>query len=100
MEKGANGTEIVDAKLKQTLEESRYLDYADDGLAESYGPHVVVRAYYPEGTDPENSLPISANAWMSYPGKWTQGLQSSDGRCGMIPNGRIIGRLLQTLPVH
>jgi ribosomal protein L11 methyltransferase len=57
MEKGANGTEIVDAKaFKQTLEESRYLDYADDGLAESYGPHVVVRAYYPEGTDPEKLL--------------------------------------------
>lgn len=52
MERGAGGTEIVDAKaFRQVLEQSRYLDYADDGLAESYGPDVAVKAYYPEGMD-------------------------------------------------
>lgn len=57
MEMGANGTEIVDARaFREVSEENRYLDYADDGLAESYGPHVTIRAYYPEGSDTEGLL--------------------------------------------
>jgi len=52
MELGASGTEIVDANaFRQASEQNSYLDYADDGLAESYGPDVEVKAYYPEGAD-------------------------------------------------
>jgi len=57
MEIGANGTEIVDAKaFRLAAEANQYLDYADDGLAESYGPDVVIKAYYPEGTEAEELL--------------------------------------------
>lgn len=52
MELGASGTEIVDANaFRQASEQNSYIDYADDGLAESYGPDVEVKAYYPEGAD-------------------------------------------------
>lgn len=57
MEMGASGTEMVDAKaFKEVARENEYLDYADDGLAESYGPNVTVRAYYPENADTETLL--------------------------------------------
>lgn len=59
MERGANGTEIVDARaFRLAAEANQYLDYADDGLAKSYGPDVVIKAYYPEGTEMEELLEL------------------------------------------
>lgn len=59
MERGANGTEIVDAEaFREASKANRYLDYADDGLAESYGPDVIVRAYYPEETEVQKLLEL------------------------------------------
>lgn len=53
MSKGANGTEMVDPfAFRQTLEASKYLDYADDGLIESYGTNVIVKAYFSEDRNP------------------------------------------------
>lgn len=44
---GANGTEMVDPfAFRQVLENNRYLDYADEGLIESYGTDVIVKAYF------------------------------------------------------
>ena len=53
MSKGANGTEMVDPfAFRQVLESNKYLDYADDGLIESYGSDVIVRAYFSDDHDP------------------------------------------------
>lgn len=55
MDLGAGGTELVDpGAFRQVLEANRYLDYADDGFIDSYGSDVLVRAYFPDGTDPES----------------------------------------------
>lgn len=52
MNKGAGGTEMVDPlAFRQTLENNKYLDYADDGLVESYGTNVVIKAYYSDDRD-------------------------------------------------
>ena len=52
MSKGANGTEIVDQEaFRQVLENNRYLDYADDGLIDSYGTNVIIKAYFSEDRD-------------------------------------------------
>ncbi len=53
MSRGANGTEIVDPfAFRQTLETNKYLDYADDGLIDSYGTDVIVKAYFSDDRDP------------------------------------------------
>ncbi len=53
MSRGANGTEMVDPfAFRQTLETNKYLDYADDGLIDSYGTDVIVRAYFSDDRDP------------------------------------------------
>jgi ribosomal protein L11 methyltransferase len=53
MSKGANGTEMVDSvAFQQVLENNKYLDYADEGLLESYGTDVLVKAYYSDDRDP------------------------------------------------
>lgn len=55
MRKGANGTEMVDPyAFRQVLENNKYLDYADDGLVESYGTDVIVKAYYSDDRNPES----------------------------------------------
>ncbi len=52
MSKGANGTEMVDSMaFRQVLENNRYLDYADEGLIESYGTDVLVKAYFSDDRD-------------------------------------------------
>lgn len=52
MGKGANGTEVVDSMaFRQVLENNRYLDYADDGLIDSYGTDVIVKAYFSDDRD-------------------------------------------------
>lgn len=52
LEKGANGTEVVDPyAFRQVLENNRYLDYADDGLIERYGTNATVKAWFSEDTD-------------------------------------------------
>lgn len=53
MSKGANGTEVVDpVAFRQVLESNSYLDYADDGLIESYGNDVIIRAYFSDDRNP------------------------------------------------
>lgn len=55
MRKGANGTEMLDPfAFRQVLENNKYLDYADDGLIDSYGTDVVIKAYFSEDRDPDN----------------------------------------------
>ncbi|NMA65464.1 MAG: 50S ribosomal protein L11 methyltransferase [Clostridiaceae bacterium] len=52
IEKGAKGTEIVDPyAFKDVLKINEYLDYADDGLVESYGSDVIVKAWFSEDCD-------------------------------------------------
>lgn len=47
MDQGVQGLEITDPyAFRQVLEENRYLDYADDGLIESYGDRIIIRAYF------------------------------------------------------
>jgi len=54
LEKGANGTEVVDPyAFRQVLESNRYLDYADNGLIESYGNDVTVKAWFSDDVDKE-----------------------------------------------
>lgn len=46
LDQGVQGLEIVDPDVfRQVLDENRYLDYADDGLIESYGDKAVIKAY-------------------------------------------------------
>ncbi len=53
MSKGANGTEMVDPyAFRQALENNKYLDYADNGLIDSYGTDVIVKAYFSDDRDP------------------------------------------------
>jgi ribosomal protein L11 methyltransferase len=53
MSKGANGTEMVDPfAFRQVLENNKYLDYADNGLIDSYGSDVVVKAYFSDDRNP------------------------------------------------
>ena len=66
METGANGTEMVDPQaFKQVLLNNRYLDYADDGLIESYGTDVIIRAYYSVDRSP-TVLVQEINARITY----------------------------------
>lgn len=52
MERGANGTEMVDSMaFRQVLENNKYLDYADEGLIDSYGDDVLVKAYFSDDRD-------------------------------------------------
>lgn len=47
LDHGVQGLEIVDPEaFRQVLEQNRYLDYADNGLIDSYGEKVVVKAYF------------------------------------------------------
>jgi len=49
MAKGAKGTEVVDPyAFREVLNKNAYLDYADQGLIDSYGPDVTVRAWFSE----------------------------------------------------
>jgi len=44
---GVQGLEIVDPDaFRQVLDENKYLDYADDGLIDSYGDKVIIKAYF------------------------------------------------------
>lgn len=54
LEQGVQGLEIVDREaFREVLDENRYLDYADNGLIESYGEKVIIKAYFSfdQGTD-------------------------------------------------
>ncbi|NLX65091.1 MAG: 50S ribosomal protein L11 methyltransferase [Clostridiaceae bacterium] len=54
MSMGANGTEMVDPiAFRQALESNRYLDYADDGLLDKYGTDIIIKAYFPDESDPQ-----------------------------------------------
>ncbi len=53
MNMGANGTEMVDPMaFRQVLENNKHLDYADDGLIETYGNEVIIRAYFSDDRNP------------------------------------------------
>lgn len=53
MDMGANGVEIIDRdEFRKVLESNKYLDYADNGFIEKYGPDVVVKAYFPTDRHP------------------------------------------------
>lgn len=53
MNMGANGTEMVDPMaFRQVLENNKHLDYADDGLINTYGNEVIIRAYFSDDRDP------------------------------------------------
>ncbi|AGI39980.1 50S ribosomal protein L11 methyltransferase [Thermoclostridium stercorarium] len=54
LDQGVQGLEIVDPyAFRQVLDENRYLDYADDGLIESYGEKVIIKAYFSTDRDAE-----------------------------------------------
>jgi ribosomal protein L11 methyltransferase len=54
MAKGANGTEMVDPyAFRQVLENNEYLDYADEGLIESYGQDIIIKAWFPAVDNPD-----------------------------------------------
>lgn len=47
LDQGVQGLEIIDPdSFRQVLDHNRYLDYADDGLIDSYGEKVVIKAYF------------------------------------------------------
>lgn len=53
MNMGANGTEMVDPMaFRQVLENNKHLDYADDGLIDTYGNEVIIRAYFSDDRNP------------------------------------------------
>lgn len=55
MDMGANGVEFIDRdEFRRVLEYNKYLDYADNGLIDSYGPDVTVKAYFAVDRDPES----------------------------------------------
>lgn len=54
LDQGVQGLEIVDPEaFRQVLDENRYLDYADNGLIESYGEKVIIKAYFSSEQDTE-----------------------------------------------
>lgn len=54
MDQGIQGIEIIDPEaFRQVLEDNRYLDYADDGLLDSYENKVIVKAYFQADRDAE-----------------------------------------------
>lgn len=54
LEMGVQGLEIVDPEaFRQVLDENSYLDYADDGLIDSYGEKVIIRTYFSSDQDVE-----------------------------------------------
>ncbi|MGI6084381.1 MAG: 50S ribosomal protein L11 methyltransferase [Acetivibrionales bacterium] len=53
MDMGANGTEMIDPEaFRQLIKENKYLDYADDGLIDSYGTDVIIKAYFSDNLNP------------------------------------------------
>lgn len=52
MEMGANGAEFIDRDdFRKVLDNNKYLDYADDGIIDQYGPDVVIKAYFAHDRD-------------------------------------------------
>lgn len=52
MEMGANGVEFIDRDdFRKMLDNNKYLDYADNGLIDQYGPDVVIKAYFANDRD-------------------------------------------------
>jgi ribosomal protein L11 methyltransferase len=53
MDMGANGVEFIDRdEFRQMLENNKYLDFADNGLIDRYGPDVVVKTYFANDRSP------------------------------------------------
>lgn len=58
LDQGVQGLEIVDPDaFRQVLDENSYLDFADDGLIDSYGDKVVIRAYF----SPDSNIEVLKN---------------------------------------